>query len=131
MEILLLHQDQGPSSPYNATTLSLTSLSLSFPLPIPSCLASPSGSYFNAGVTEGSKKYFTPPQSLSQPEEESAPSSSTTVAALEEALSEGATEVKEGEIVYGESCLAHVSLLEDLEVGGWTHLCDEIVNHIT
>ena len=63
-----------------------------------------------------------------QPKEESASSPSTTVAALEEALSEGTTEVEGGVIVYEK---LHLPLPEDLEVGGWTHLCDNIVNYIT
>ena len=63
-----------------------------------------------------------------QPKEESASSPFTTVAALEEALSEGTTEVEGGVIVYEK---LHLPLPEDLEVGGWTHLCDNIVNYIT
>ena len=35
------------------------------------------------------------------------------------------------EIVYKKPCLPHLPLLEDLEIGGWTHLHDNIVNHIT
>ena len=63
-----------------------------------------------------------------QPKEESVPPSlSTTIAALKDALSEGTTEVEEGEI-HEEP---HLPLPEDLAVRGWTHLRDNIVNHIT
>ena len=112
----------------HATTPSPTSSSSLFPLPVPPCLASPSGSYYNTEVVEGSNRFFKPPHSPLQPKEESASSPSTTVAALEEALSEGTTEVEGGVIVYEK---LHLPLPEDLEVGGWTHLCDNIVNYIT
>ena len=101
-----------------------------FPLPIPPHLTSPLGSYFNAEVLEGSNRFFTPPHSplQLQPKEESVPPSlSTTIAALKDALSEGTTEVEEGEI-HEEP---HLPLPEDLAVRGWTHLRDNIVNHIT
>ena len=49
---------------------------------------------------------------------------SPTVAASEEALSEGSTEVEE------EPAAQTIQLPENLKVGGWVHLQRNLVNHI-
>ena len=97
----------------------MSSLS-SFPLPIPPCLASPSEPLSEEGIIATDKRFYTP---------EGSPAPSyfePEVAASEEALSEGSTEVVEEPPVAQNT----IQLPENLEVGGWVHLQHNLVNHV-
>ena len=108
-----------------ATTSSHTSLSSSSPIPIPPRpLPSPFEPSSEEGIVATDEQFFTP-------EGSPAPSyfepevvlSSPTVAASEEALSEGSTEVEK------EPAAQTIQLPENIEVGGWVHLQRNLVNH--
>ena len=102
------------------TTPSPTSSSSSFPLPIPPRPVSPSEPSSSEGIVAIDEQFFTPEGS---PAPEVAPPS-PTVAASEEALSEGSTEVEE------EPVAEAIRLSENLEIGGWVNLQRDLVNHV-
>ena len=89
------------------------------PLPSPSDLSS------EEGIIAIDKQFFTPEGSLvpSYFKLEVTPPS-PSVAASEEALSEGSTEVEE------EPVAQTIRIPENLEVGGWVHLQRDLVNHV-
>ena len=110
-----------------ATILSHDSSSSSSSIPIPPrLLPSPSEPSSKVGIVAVDEQFFTP-------EGSPAPSyfkpevtlPSPTVAASEEALSEGSTEVEE------EPAAQTIQLPENLEVGGWVHLQRNLVNHVS
>ena len=68
-------------------------------------------------------EWFYTPKGSPVPSKET--SSSPTVAASEEALSEGSAEVEELPVVQNT-----IQLPEDLEIGGWIHLQRNLVNHV-
>ena len=107
------------------TTPSPTSSSSSFPLPIPPRLVSPSEPLSEDGIVAVNEQFFTPEGSPAPSyfELEVAPPS-PTVAASEEALSEGSTEVEE------EPVAETIRLPENLEIGGWVNLQCDLVNHV-
>ena len=111
-------------APTRATTLSPTSLSSLFPLPILPCLTSPSQLSSEEGIIATNEQFYTSEGSPA-PFEEVAPPS-PTVAASEEALSEGPTEVEEEPPVAQDT----IQLPKNLEVGGWVNLQRNLVNHI-
>ena len=115
-----------PLQASRATTPSHTSSSSSSPIPIPSrLLPSPSEPSSEEGTVAIDEQFFTPEGSPapSYPKPEEVPSS-PTVAASEEALSEGSTEVEE------EPAMQAICLPENLEIGGWVNLQHDLVNHI-
>ena len=97
-----------------------------FPLPIPPCITSPSELSPEEGIIATDEQFFMPEGSPvpSYFEAEEVPPS-PTVAASEEALSEGSTEVEEGPVVQ-----PLIRLPKDLEVRGWVHLQHNLVNHV-
>ena len=101
------------------------SSSSSFPLPIPPRLVSPSEPSSEDGIVAVDEQFFTPEGSPAPSyfEPEVAPPS-PTVAASEEALSEGSTEVEE------EPVAEAICLPENLEIGGWVNLQRNLVNHV-
>ena len=107
------------------TTPSPTSSSSSFPLPIPPRPVSPSEPSSEEGIVAIDEQFFTPEGSPAPFyfEPEVAPPS-PTVAASEEALSEGSTEVEE------EPVAEAIRLPENLEIGGWVNLQRDLVNHV-
>ena len=114
-----------PISQSRATTLSRASSSSSFPLPIPPRPVSPSEPSSEEGIVAVDKQFFTPEGSPAPSyfERELVPPS-PTVAASEEALSEGSTEVEE------EPAAEVICLPENLEIGGWVNLQRDLVNHV-
>ena len=98
-----------------------------FPLLIPPCIASPSELSPEEGIIATDEQFFMPEGSPvpSYFEAEEVPPS-PTVAASEEALSEGSTEVEEEPPVAQNT----IQLPENLEVEGWVHLQCNLVNHI-
>ena len=77
------------------------------------------------GIVAINEQFFTPEGSPApsyfEPE---VASPSSTVAASEEALSEGSTEVEE------EPVAEAICLPENLEIGGWVNLQRDLVNHV-
>ena len=114
-----------PLQSSHATTLSPTSSSSSFPLPILPCPVSPSEPSSEEGTVAVDEQFFTPEGSPAPSyfEPEVAPPS-PTVAASEEALSEGSTEVEE------EPVAEAIRLPENLEIRGWVNLQRDLVNHV-
>ena len=101
-------------------------MSSSSPIPIPPCpLPSPFKRSSEEGIVATDEQFFTPEgtPAPSDFEQEVTPPS-PTVAASEEALSEGSTEVEE------EPAAQTNQLPENLEVGGWVHLQCNLVNHV-
>ena len=96
-----------------------------FPLPILPCLVSPSEPSSKEGIVAVNEQFFTPEGSPapSHFKPEVAPPS-PTVAASEEALSEGSTKVEE------EPAAEAICLPENLEIGGWVSLQRDLVNHV-
>ena len=115
-----------PVSTSCATTLSHASSSSSSPVPIPPRpLPSPSEPLSKEGIVAVNEHFFTPEGSPAPSYfEPGVTPPSPTVAASEEALSEGSTEVEE------EPVAQTIQLPENLEVGGWVHLQHNIVNHV-
>ena len=111
LDIFLLLQSSRDTTP------SPTSSSSSFPLPIPPRLVSPSEPLSEDGIVAVNEQFFMPEGSPAPSyfEPEVAPPS-PTVAASEEALSEGSTEVEE------EPAAEVIRLPENLEIGGWVNL---------
>ena len=97
----------------------------SFPLPIPPRLVSPSEPSSEEGTVAADEQFFTPEGSPAPSyfEPEVAPPS-PTIAASEEALSEGSTEVEEGPVA------ETIRLPGNLEIGGWVNLQCDLVNHV-
>ena len=114
-----------PLQSSRATTPSPTSSSSSSPLPIPPRPVSPSEPSSEEGTVAIDEQFFTPEGSPAPSyfEPEVAPPS-PTVAASEEALSEGSTEVEE------EPVTEAICLPENLEIGGWVNLQRNLVNHV-
>ena len=114
-------------APTCATTPSPTSSSSSFPLLIPPRHTSPSEPLSEEGIIATDERFYTPEGSPAPSyfEPEITPLS-PTVAASEEALSEGSTEVEE-ELPAARNT---VNLPENLEPGGWVHLQRNLVNHV-
>ena len=77
------------------------------------------------GIVATDEQYFTPEGSPAPSyfERELVPPS-PTVAASEEALSEGSTKVEE------EPVMQMIRIPENLKVGGWVHLQHDLVNHV-
>ena len=99
---------------------------MSSPIPIPPRpLPSPSEPSSEEGTAAIDEQFFTPEGSPAPSyfEPEVTPPS-PTVAASEEALSEGSTEVEE------EPAAQTIQLPENLEVGGWVDLQRNLVNHV-
>ena len=96
-----------------------------FPLPSPPRPISPSEPSSEEGIVTIDEQFFIPEGSPapSYSEREVAPPS-PTVAASEEALSEGSTEVEE------EPVIEAICLPENLEIGGWVNLQRDLVNHV-
>ena len=101
-------------APTRVTTPSPTSLSSSFPLPIPPQHVSPTDPLSKEGIIATDERFYTPKGS---PAPEVTPPS-PTIAASEEALSEGSTEVEEDQPVAPNT----IQLPKNLEVGGWVHI---------
>ena len=99
-------------------------MSSSFPLPILPCLTSPSQLSSEEGIITTDERFYTPEGSPAPSEEVTPPS--PTVAASEEALSEGLTEVEE-ELPVAQNT---IQLPKNIEVRGWVHLQRNLVNHI-
>ena len=91
------------------------------PRPIPS----PSEPSSEEGIVATDEQFFTP-EGSSAPSyfEPEVTSLSPTVAASEEALSEGSIEVEE------EPVAQTIQLPENLKVGGWVHPQRDLINHI-
>ena len=115
-----------PLQASRTTTPSHASSSLSSPIPIPPRpLPSPSEPSSEEGIVATSEQFLTPEGSPAPSHFElEVNSPSPTIAASEEALSEGSTEVEE------EPAAQTIQLPENLEVGGWVHLQRDLVNHI-
>ena len=91
-----------------------------FPLPILPRPVSPSEPSSSEGIVAVNEQFFTPEGSPAL----DVASPSPTVAASEEALSEGSTEVEE------EPVAEAIRLPENLEIGGWVNLQRDLVNHV-
>ena len=114
-----------PTPPSRDTTQSPVSSSSSSPVPIPPRHASSSEDLSNEDIIARDERFYTPQGSPTPSyfEVEVTPAS-PTIAASEDALSDAETEVQE------EPVAVQFPYPEDLVVGGWRNLQDDLVNHL-